>query len=252
MEITFLGTGTSHGVPVIGCKCATCTSDDPKNQRYRSSIYIKLSNLELIIDTSPELRLQLLRNDISNIDAVLFTHAHADHLMGFDDLRGINRLKKNKISCYGNADTLKEIKRVFSYVFNPGQIGGGLPEVLLYVVSNSFKINGNQITPIPLKHGKLNTLGYRIRNMAYLTDCSELPNSSLNLLKGVEVLIIDALRYRPHPTHMNIAEALEVVNKLNIKEAYLTHLSHDVEYYQSNRELPANVQLAYDGLNLRI
>ena len=252
MQITFLGTGTSHGVPVIGCECATCMSDDFKNKRYRSSIYIELEDSSLLIDTPPELRLQLLDNNIRKIDAVLFTHPHADHLMGFDDLRGINRLQRSSIPCYGNSMTIKEIERVFSYIFNPIQIGGGVPEVTLHRVNTDFEIDGNIINPIPIKHGDLDILGYRIGKFAYITDCSYIPESSFALLDGIELLVIDALRYRPHSTHMNIEQALKVVNRLGVSKAYFTHLSHDLEHNKVNSELPDYVQLAYDGLKVEI
>ncbi|TDX48905.1 MBL fold metallo-hydrolase [Orenia marismortui] len=252
MEITFLGTGTSHGVPIIGCSCSTCLSNNPKNKRYRSSIYIELDTSSLLIDTAPELRLQLIRNNITTIDAVLFTHTHADHLMGFDDLRGINRLQKKAIPCYGNQRAIKEIKRVFSYIFNPFQIGGGIPEVTLHQVSENFEIKNSTIVPIPIKHGKLDILGYRIANMAYLTDCSFISAESYRLLEGIDLLIIDALRYEPHSTHMNIDQALEVVNKLEVPQTYFTHLSHRLEHESVNKDLPNNVQLAYDGLKISI
>ncbi|OCL27685.1 MBL fold metallo-hydrolase [Orenia metallireducens] len=252
MKITFLGTGTSHGVPVIGCECPTCISEDSKNKRYRSSIYIEVDNTSLLIDTPPELRLQLLENNIRKVDAVLFTHPHADHLMGFDDLRGINRLQSSSIPCYGNKMTIEEIEKVFSYILNPIQIGGGIPQVTLHKVNTEFEINSNIITPIPVKHGGLDIFGYRIDKFAYLTDCSYIPENSFTLLEGIKLLVIDALRYRSHSTHMNIEEALKIADRLGVSKAYFTHLSHDLEYNKVNSELPDHVKLAYDGLQLVI
>ncbi len=252
MKITFLGTGTSHGVPLVGCNCSTCTSNDPRDRRYRSAIYIQLSDLSILIDTPPELRLQLLENKIRKIDAVLFTHPHADHLMGFDDLRAINRLQKEEIYCYGNKMTINRIENIFDYIFNQIQLGGGIPEVILRKVDASFRINNTSVIPLPVKHGKLDIFGYKIGELAYITDCSFIPKETFSLLSDIKVLIIDALRYRPHPTHMNIEEALEVVDRLNVDRAYFTHLSHDLKHQKVNNELPSYVQLAYDGLQLEI
>ncbi len=252
LYITFLGTGTSIGVPMIGCDCPTCSSSDPKNRRYRSSIYIEIDNLKLLIDTPPEMRLQFLENNITEVNSILFTHAHADHIMGFDDIRAINRLQQEEIPCYGNQDTIKEIERIFDYIFNTSQIGGGIPRVILNTVNLTFKISNVTIIPLPVKHGELDILGYKIGEMAYITDCSHIPSSTMNLLSNIEVLIIDALRYKPHPTHMNIEEVLSIIDKLKVNKAYLTHLSHDLEHNNVNKKLPANVQLAYDKFRIKV
>lgn len=252
MYITFLGTGTSIGVPLVGCNCPTCSSSNPKNRRYRSSIYIEVDNLKLLIDTSPEMRLQFLENDITAVDSILFTHAHADHIMGFDDIRAINRLQKGKIPCYGNENTILEIKRVFNYIFSTSQIGGGIPHITLNTVNSTFEISGVPIVPLPVKHGKLDILGYKIGRVAYITDCSTIPFSTMDLLTDIDVLIIDALRYKSHPTHMNIEEALNVVNTLKVKSAYFTHLSHKLEHNTVNKKMPSNVQLAYDRLRIEV
>ena len=250
MNITFLGTGTSYGIPIVGCNCKTCKSKNPKNNRFRSSIFIQLPDVSLIIDTPPEFRLQLLQNNISDTDAILFTHSHADHLMGFDDIRAFNKLHNKTIPCYGNSKTIDRIKKAFNYIFNCDQIGGGIPEVSLKVINSKFKINQTDIIPLPVKHGQLDIFGYKINKMAYITDCSSIPDSTLNLIKDINVLIIDALRYKPHSTHMNIREAVNLIQTLDVNQAYLTHLSHDIEHEQTNSELPDNIQLAYDGLKI--
>ena len=252
MLIKFLGTGTSHGIPVVGCNCKTCTSNNPKNKRMRSSIFIQEKNNDILIDTSPELRLQMLANDITNIDLVLFTHAHADHIMGFDDLRVINWLKGESVPCYGNKDTMNKIRNIFDYIFDPLQVGGGIPQVTLNTIKSEFEYNNLLITPLEVKHGKLDVLGFKIKNMAYITDCSFIPENTFKKLKNIDLLIIDALRFEEHPTHMNLKEAIEVVKKINPKKAYFTHISHEMEHKETNKKLPENMELAYDGLILKV
>ena len=252
MIIKFLGTGTSHGIPVVGCDCKTCTSESPKNSRTRSSIFINVENTDILIDTSPEARLQMLANNITNIDLVLFTHAHADHIMGFDDLRVINWLKGESVPCYGNEETLNKIKNIFDYIFDPLQIGGGVPQVTLNSIKSEFDFNNLLITPLEVKHGKLDVLGYKINNMAYITDCSFIPEKTFEKLKNIDLLIIDALRFEEHPTHMNLKEAIEVVRKINPKKAYFTHISHEMEHKETNKKLPNDMELAYDELKLNI
>ncbi|ACL69854.1 MBL fold metallo-hydrolase [Halothermothrix orenii] len=252
MEIVFLGTGTSHGVPVIGCNCKTCQSKNPRNKRTRSSIYVKFESFSILVDTPPELRLQLLNNGIHKVDAILYTHSHADHIMGFDDIRAFNLINKRPLPCYGNSSTIKDIKRTFNYIFNAVQMGGGLPQVQLIEVNSTFFIEDIKIIPLPVKHGKLDILGYRFGRIAYITDCSHIPESTYDKLEGLDILIIDALRYRPHPTHMNISEALEVIEKTGVSRAYLTHLSHSVEHEELKKNLPSWVRPAYDGLKIII
>ncbi len=250
MKITFLGTGTSHGVPMLGCQCSVCTSKNPKNNRFRSAIYINQADLSLLIDTPPELRLMLLKHNITTIDGILYTHPHADHLMGFDDIRAINRLIKNQIPCYGNSYTINEIKKVFSYIDTAIQKGGGLPQVSLNTVLKPFYIKNLKVEPLKVKHGLLEILGYRFGKVAYITDCSYLPGKTRKQLLDLDVLILGALRYRKHPTHFNIDEALNLISKLNVPRVYLTHISHDLEHELVNLQLPHNIQLAYDGLEI--
>ncbi|MDZ7672605.1 MAG: MBL fold metallo-hydrolase [Halanaerobiales bacterium] len=252
MEITFLGTGTSHGVPIVGCKCKTCLSDDPKNNRLRSSIYIKSEQKNILIDTTPELRLQLLRNDITDINLVLFTHSHADHIMGFDDLRAINRINKKDIPCYGNKDTLDDIKKKFEYIFKDHKHKFAIPGVNLKEIENKINFDDLEIIPIPIKHNNDSILGYRINDAAYLTDCSFIPESSYKLLEGIEVLIIDALRYKKHPKHFNIEQAINAARNIGVKQAYLTHISHEIEHNEADQKLPEGINLAYDGLKIKL
>ncbi|AZO95393.1 MBL fold metallo-hydrolase [Halocella sp. SP3-1] len=252
MKITFLGTGTSHGVPLIGCNCDICLSDDPKNKRNRSSVYIQFDDLNLLIDTPPELRLGLLKNNISQVDAVLYTHPHADHLMGFDDIRALNMINNKTMPCYGNNYTIKEIKTVFPYINHNIQQGGGIPDVRLITINSNFLIKDKEVYPLPVKHGKLDIYGYRIENMAYITDCSFIPEATFKQLKGIDLIILGALRYRPHSTHMNIEQAIKTIKKLNVSRAYLTHLSHEIEHNKVSRELPENIFLAYDGLIVEV
>lgn len=252
LEITFLGTGTSHGVPIIGCNCDTCISDNPKNKRFRSSIYVKTDFKNILVDTSPDLRLQLLNNDITDIDFVLFTHAHADHIMGFDDLRAINRINKMDIPCYGNKDTLEAIKRKFEYIFKDCHFNFAVPSVKLNEIEGTIYYDELKIIPLPVKHNHEEVLGYKIGKMAYITDCSYIPEETMDLIKDIDLLILDALRYKTHPKHFNINEAVEVIQKLGVERSYLTHISHEIEHEKENEALPKGIQLAYDGLQLEV
>ena len=249
-RLTFLGTGTSHGVPVIGCDCAVCTSTDPRNQRTRSSVLVEWQGRNLLVDTATELRLQALRANLRRVDAILFTHSHADHICGLDDVRRFNDLKRASIPCYGNRQTIENLARQFWYVFAETQRGGGKPRLDLIAVEPDRLISvlGLEVRPIPALHGSLEVLGYRFGDLAYVTDCSAIPDQSLALLEGLDVLVLDALRWRPHPTHFSVDQALEVVDRVKPSRTYFTHICHDLDHEETNLRLPEGVELAYDGL----
>ncbi|MGQ9779349.1 MAG: MBL fold metallo-hydrolase [Bacillota bacterium] len=249
LRVTLLGTGTSHGVPMIACDCPVCRSPDPRNRRYRTAAYLELPGGAVLIDTPPELRLQALAFGVRRVDAVLLTHGHADHIAGFDDLRRFNELAGRSIPVYGHPATMAEIRTRWSYIFDPTtQVGGGKPDVTLIPVAAPFPLLGETVIPIPALHGRLPVYGYRVRGFAYLTDCSNLPPESRELLRGLEVLVLGAIRRRPHETHFNLEQALAVVADLRPARTFFTHLTHELEHEATNRELPPGVALAYDGL----
>ena len=253
MEIIFLGTGSSTGTPVIGCACPTCTSADPRNKRTRCSVAIKIdSGATLLIDTGPDLRLQALREEIVRVDGVLYTHTHADHLNGIDDLRNFCFLQKQVIPVYGNDITINSIRQRFSYAFAPPGQHWDKPVLSSSVVAEPFDFEGARVTPIPVMHGKLPILGYRINNAAYITDVSEIPESSFSLLSGLDTLLLDCLHYHPHPTHIHFDRSLEYAAKINARQTYLIHMTHQMEYADVTRKLPPDTYLAYDGLRLRL
>ena len=252
LQITFLGTGTSHGVPVIAYDCEICQSSNPKKKRMRTSIHIKSKEYNLLIDTPPEMRLELINNNIKNVDSVLMTHAHADHIMGFDDIRALNWFQGKEMPVYGDTKTLKAIKRVFPYIFSDKNPGGGVPQVILKEIEKELTFRDLKIKSVPIYHGDNQILAYRINNFAYLTDCSKIPESSLELLEGIEYAAVDALRFEEHPTHMSVDQAVELVNKLDLKHGYLTHISHRLDHQKLDDYLPDHLSPAYDGLVINI
>ena len=263
LRVTVLGSGTSHGVPAIGCDCAVCRSADPKDRRTRPSILLQVEAppqsafagavRSILVDTSTDLREQALRNDIRRVDAILFTHSHADHVFGLDDVRRYNQIQKSAIPCYAAAGTLANLRRMFAYIFEPPpQQGGGLPHLSLFRLDGPFTLGGVEIVPVPLFHGRLAVLGFRIGSFAYLTDCNRIPEESFARLDGVRTLIIDALRHRPHPTHFSVSEALAVAARLCADRTYFTHICHDLPHAETCAHLPPGVELAYDGLVLEI
>jgi phosphoribosyl 1,2-cyclic phosphate phosphodiesterase len=252
-RVTFLGTGTSHGVPMIGCDCPVCRSTDPRDRRWRTSIYMELPGVSILVDTSTDLREQALRFRMPRVDAILFTHGHADHVMGLDDVRRYNWMQGGVIPAYADETTVAELKRTFHYMFaNDVPKGGGLPQIDLHAVNGAFALGGHTIVPVPLMHGRRSVLGYRVGDFAYLTDCSAIPDASWPLLDGVQSLVVDALRDRPHPTHFSVAQAVEAIARVRPPRAWLTHIAHDLPHAATCERLPAGVELAYDGLTLQI
>ncbi len=248
-EVVILGSGTSHGVPMIGCDCAVCTSDDPHDRRTRPSIFVQVGEQRLLIDTSPELRVQCIDNGIDRVDAVLFTHHHADHVAGLDDLRRFNWLMKKSVPLYGSQRTLENVRRMFLYAFERAPDSPhSRPELDLCTIdAEPFVIGGVTVTPIPLMHGPLPVLGFRFRAFAYCTDCNHIPESSLRLLDGVNVLVLDALRRAPHPAHFNLEQAMKMANRIGARATYFTHIAHGLAHEATCNELPEGMALAYDG-----
>jgi phosphoribosyl 1,2-cyclic phosphate phosphodiesterase len=258
ITITVLGSGTSVGVPVIGCDCPVCHSDDPRDKRQRPSILVSYAEgsrtRNVLIDTTPDFRQQALQAGFRTLDAILYTHAHADHIMGLDDIRPFNYGHQQPIPVYAAADTLERILRVFPYAFS-GDVPhpGGSPRLSGHVLNgDALDLFGLSFRPVPIKHGPLDILGFRFGRAAYLTDDTEIPHSSRGLLSDLDVLFLDALRHEPHPMHSTVEQALAVVAQLKPKRAYFTHISCRLPHEETNASLPAHVQLAYDGLRLQI
>lgn len=253
-RVTFLGTGTSHGVPMIGCTCDTCRSDDPRDRRLRPSIYVQVEQgPAILVDTATDLRQQALTYALPRVDAILFTHSHADHVMGIDEVRRFNVMQRGAIPAYADARTAADLRRMFDYIFSPpAELGGGVPQIDLHLIDGPVAIGGVQVRPIPVLHGRLPVLGFRFGSFAYLTDCNGIPDSSFALLHGLDVLVLDALRHRPHPTHFTVAEALAVAARIAPRRTLFTHICHDVPHAASTAALPAGVELACDGLRLDV
>jgi phosphoribosyl 1,2-cyclic phosphate phosphodiesterase len=253
-RVTFLGTGTSHGVPMIGCACPVCQSADPRDRRLRPSIYIDVDGgPALLVDTATDLRQQALTHRLTRLDALLFTHSHADHVMGLDEVRRFNVLMGGALPVYADAATAAELRRVFAYAFAaPKGKGGGVPQLALSEIDGPFEAAGVTVIPVPLLHGEEPILGFRFGRFAYLTDCSSIPEPSFALLHGLDVLVIDALRHRPHPTHFTVAEASAAARRIGARQTYFTHICHDLPHAETASALPEGMTLAHDGLVLEI
>jgi len=253
MQLTMLGVGSSAGTPMIGCQCSTCVSTDKRNHRTRCSSAITLDNDKVIlIDTGPDLRQQALREGLMNVDAVLYTHTHADHLHGIDDLRAYCQRQRCQIPLYGSPEAMRHIADKFGYTLREAGDFWDLPILKVNPVTSSFTLFEQTITPIPIKHGHSDIYGYRIGNLVYLTDVSAIPASSMEFLNDVDVLLLDCLRITPHYTHVNLEQSLALASQIGAKATYLIHMTHDLEYAALSAQLPANVFVGYDGLKIKI
>ena len=235
---------------MIGCRCAVCRSDDPRDRRTRPSIAIDLSPaFRLLVDTATDFRAQALREGLDRVDAIFYTHPHADHIFGFDELRRFNHLTRQPLPAYGARETMDAIRRTFAYAYDPdAPRGGGVPDVRLWHVEGPFCVGGRELIPIPVMHGTTAVNGLRIGRFAYLTDCNRIPPASMALLDGLDVLVLDALRHKAHPTHFTVAQAVEVAKALRPRQTYFTHMSHDLPHAATCADLPGGMALAHDGL----
>jgi phosphoribosyl 1,2-cyclic phosphate phosphodiesterase len=250
MKLTFLGTGTSTGVPSIGCECETCLSEDPRDKRLRVSIMIEHAGQSLLVDTSSDFRQQALRFGLKRLDGVLITHCHADHIFGLDDIRPLN-FRFGALGLYANERAWVDIRRIFKYIFEPSHFGGGLPQVIAHTVypGAPFCIGEQlEVTPLEVTHGRLPVMAYRFNDFAYATDLSEIPPQAMNALRDLDVLVLDCLRFKEHPTHLWVEKALGYVEKLKPRRTYFTHMAHDVKHERDSKRLPDGVEFAYDGL----
>jgi len=257
LEITFLGTGTSHGVPVIGCACAVCLSGDPRDKRLRTSVLVCAPDAVFVVDTSPDFRAQCLREGLDRLDAVVYTHSHTDHILGFDDLRRFCEIEDKEMPIYAKPDTLDDLRRVFRFAFDDG------PKFRNYIrpapqeITGEFHIGDTGIVPVELPHGRFTTTGFVLSRegeklFAYMTDCNGVPEEAAIAAEGVRVLVVDALRHRKHPTHMTVEEAIAASRRIGAGETYLTHLCHEVGHAETEAGLPEGVHLAYDGLRIHV
>jgi phosphoribosyl 1,2-cyclic phosphate phosphodiesterase len=249
-RLTVLGSGTSMGVPTIGCTCAVCQSTDPHDRRTRPSVLLEYAEKFVLIDTTPDFREQAIREKITRVDAVLYTHTHADHILGLDDLRPLSYHRNGKIPLYARPEAAEFIRNMFRYIFDADYKFGGLAQVELKPVDSAFDLFGIPVEPIPVIHGETEIYGFRLGSMAYLTDFSSVPEDSLDMLQGLDILFLDALRYKPHPTHSTIEQSLQIAERVAAKRVFFTHICHDLPHRETNAQLPAHVRLAHDGLKL--
>ncbi len=248
--LTVLGSGTSMGVPTIGCRCNVCTSSDPRDRRTRPSVLIEFDGHFVLIDTTPDFREQAIREGIDRIDAVLYTHGHADHILGLDDLRPLSFRSGGRIPLYAHEHTAERLNSVFRYIFDDDYKYGSLARVQLHTIADDVELFGMRFQPVKVLHGDAEIFGYRFGSAAYLTDFSEIPEESMPRLEGLDLLFLDALRHKPHPTHSTVTNSLRLVERLRPRRAFFTHISHDLPHAETNRTLPPHAQLAHDGLKL--
>lgn len=253
VELLVLGSGTSQGVPAIGCACETCLSEDYRDKRLRPSVLFIVDGKSFLIDISSDFRQQMLHNRIERIDAVLMTHHHFDHIGGFDDLRQYNYIQNSSMRIFGLTDTLEEMRVTFRYAFiETPPIGGGVPQVEFHDIDphGELVIDSISILPIPVRHGSMTVLGYRFGNIAYVTDTNHIPETSLPLLKNLDILILDALRHEPHPTHFHLDQSIEIARRIGARNTFFTHIAHNILHNRDRKLLPAGMDFLYDGLKL--
>lgn len=248
MRLTFLGTGTSTGVPTLACDCRVCGSSDPRDQRTRPSVLLEYDGRAIVIDTTPDFRQQALRTRMRRLDAVVFTHDHADHVLGLDDVRVFYFRQQVPIPIYADSRTMESIRRIYKYIFDQKYPYGGLAKLDPHLIDGPFDLWGETLIPVPVLHGELPVLGFRFGRGAYVTDFSAIPEKTLPLLEGLDVLVLDALRHKPHPTHSSVAQSLLLVERLRPQRAFFTHIAHELGHEETNAALPCHVRLAYDGL----
>lgn len=254
MKVTFLGTGTSHGVPMIGCRCAVCCSENPKNKRRRCSLYVQAGGVHLLFDTPPDLRDQALTFGVERVDAVFITHPHADHIFGFDDLRRFSELQQAHLPVYGSPETVAALRVKFDYVDRPSHSFGGVPRVIFTEMTAPIQVGAARITPVPVQHGTETVYGFRVDadggSLAYIPDCSAIPAESFRCLERLDVMILDGLRPAPHATHFSIGECVEQLLRIGAKQSFLTHLTHQSDHETLQASLPAGIRVPWDGLIL--
>lgn len=250
MRVTFLGTGTSVGVPAVGCDCETCLSDDPRDKRLRTSVLIEHDGQNIIIDASTDFRQQALRTGLKHLSAILFTHSHADHCFGLDDARPI-MFRNGPIPCFATELTWQGLRRIYSYIFEPAPYPG-VPRIIPNLIEGDFNLLGLSVEPLTVIHGKLPVTAYRVDGFAYVTDCNYIPDETCARLLGLDLLVIDALRFKKHPTHMSLDQSLDYIERLKPRRALLTHISHDIKHEETSGHLPAGVEIAYDGLAVEV
>lgn len=254
MKLTFLGTGTSIGIPAIGCACPVCLSADPRDKRRRASLHVAAAGLHLVIDTPPDFREQVLTFKVPRVDALLLTHSHTDHLAGFDDIRRFNELQGGRIPVYGPRATLDDLLRMFPYVRNIPPPGLAYPRVALRPIARSARIGAIAVQAVPVAHADLPTVGYRLeangRTAAYVPDCHAMADAAIRRLRGIDVMILDALRPGPHPTHFSLAESVAVLRRIGARRSFITHIGHQMSHAQAQRAMPAGMAVPYDGLTI--